>query len=116
MYFAITSSVTLPELQQKYPLAHRCRPQNCLATNIPDRITHSRGHLAIANTASKGWADYYHVFSILPAAILLGLSAETLGPASKPRDFARSFVRFMHSRVLSQPEASQAPIRLPNHR
>jgi hypothetical protein len=29
MDFAITSSVTLPELQQKYPLAHRCRPQNC---------------------------------------------------------------------------------------
>jgi hypothetical protein len=29
MYFAITSSVTLPELQQKYPRAHRCRPQNC---------------------------------------------------------------------------------------
>ena len=29
MYLAITSSVTLPELQQKYPLAHMCRPQNC---------------------------------------------------------------------------------------
>ena len=29
MYFAMTSSVTLPELQQKYPRAHRCRPQNC---------------------------------------------------------------------------------------
>ena len=29
MYFAITSSVTLPELQQKYPRAHRWRPQNC---------------------------------------------------------------------------------------
>jgi hypothetical protein len=28
MYFAITSSVTLPELQQKYPRAHRCRPQS----------------------------------------------------------------------------------------
>src|ERR1700733_3617065 len=29
MYLAITSSVTFPELQQKYPRAHRCRPQNC---------------------------------------------------------------------------------------
>jgi hypothetical protein len=29
IYFAITSSVTFPELQQKYPRAHRCRPQNC---------------------------------------------------------------------------------------
>jgi hypothetical protein len=27
---AMTSSVALPELQQKYPRAHRCRPQNCL--------------------------------------------------------------------------------------
>src|SRR5580693_3218038 len=29
IYLEITSSVTLPELQQKYPRAHRCRPQNC---------------------------------------------------------------------------------------
>jgi len=29
MYSATTSSVTLPLLQQKYPRAHRCRPQNC---------------------------------------------------------------------------------------
>ncbi len=29
MYSAMILSVTLPELQQKYPRAHRCRPQNC---------------------------------------------------------------------------------------
>jgi hypothetical protein len=29
MYSAITWSVTLPLLQQKYPRAHRWRPQNC---------------------------------------------------------------------------------------
>ena len=29
MYGAITSSVTFPELQQNYPRAHKCRPQNC---------------------------------------------------------------------------------------
>ena len=29
MYSAITWSVTFPLLQQKYPRAHRCRPQNC---------------------------------------------------------------------------------------
>ncbi len=30
MYFSIASSVTFPLLQQKYPLAHRCRPQELL--------------------------------------------------------------------------------------
>jgi hypothetical protein len=32
IYCATISSVTLPELQQKYPRAHRCRPQNCFFT------------------------------------------------------------------------------------
>ena len=41
MYSIVTSSVTLPELATKYPLAQKWRPQNCLdmALNI-DIIFH----------------------------------------------------------------------------
>jgi len=34
MYSATTSSVTLPLLQQKYPRAHKCRPQNCFRNGV----------------------------------------------------------------------------------
>src|SRR5208337_4078893 len=38
MYSATTSSVTLPLLQQKYPRAHRCRPQNCFRWPAPQNL------------------------------------------------------------------------------
>ena len=37
MYSATTSSVTFPLLQQKYPRAHRCRPQNSFRNGANSR-------------------------------------------------------------------------------
>jgi hypothetical protein len=61
IYFAITSSVTLPEVQQKYPRAHKCLPQNCVVlrhvpfhdrylmmpADLTDQVPHPRRYLAL---------------------------------------------------------------------
>jgi hypothetical protein len=41
MYLAITSSVTFPELQQKYPRAHKCLQKHGTVKDMQRHLRHS---------------------------------------------------------------------------